>query len=134
MYSSETWTLATKLGKKVDRAEMRILADMVGYTLKDHIRNTVIRYEQTKYTGSRHSSVGIVTGYGLNSQGSFLVERMESKRVPKQLVDYTRRGTRLDARIYAGRINQRIGTYRKVRVLRLMMNRLSPTPCMLQYT
>jgi hypothetical protein len=37
-YSVETWTLATKLGRKVDRAEMRILANVVGYTLKDCTR------------------------------------------------------------------------------------------------
>jgi hypothetical protein len=62
-YNSETWELTRKQRQKIEIPEMKFLITVVGYTLRDQIRNTVIR----------------------NNRNIFSL----NNRIPKQLVDST---------------------------------------------
>jgi hypothetical protein len=81
-YSSETWTLTKKQRQKIETAEMKFLRNVAGHTLKDQIRNTVIRNELKIF--SVNNRLNCIHRVG----------RMEPERIPKQLMDNTPRGTR----------------------------------------
>jgi hypothetical protein len=86
-YSSETWTLTKKQRQKIETAEMKFLRNVAGYTLKDQIRNTVIRNELKIFSVNNRIQ---------NNRLNWIhhVARMEPERIPKQLMDYTPRVTR----------------------------------------
>jgi hypothetical protein len=85
--SSETWALTKKQRQKIETAEMKFLRNVAGYALKGQIRNTVIRNELKIF-----SINNIIQNNRLN--WIHHVGRMEPERIPKQLMDYTRRVTR----------------------------------------
>jgi hypothetical protein len=75
-----------KQKQKLETTEMKFLTNVAGYKLKDQIRNTVIRNELI------FNLSNIVPNNRLNWIQD--VERMEPGRTPKQIMDYTPRGTR----------------------------------------
>jgi hypothetical protein len=85
--SSETWALTKKQRQKIETAEMKFLRNVAGCTLKDQIRNTVIRNELKIFSVNNRIQNNILNRI-------HHVGRMEPERVPEQLMDYTRRGTR----------------------------------------
>jgi hypothetical protein len=76
-----------KQRQKIETAEMKFLRNVAGYTLKDQIRNTVIRNELKVFSLNNRIQ---------NSRLNWIhhVGRMEPERIPKQLMDYTPGGTR----------------------------------------
>jgi hypothetical protein len=86
-YSSETWTLTKKQRQKIETAEIKFLRNVARYTLKDKIRNTVIRNELKIFSVNNR-----IQNKRLNWINH--VARMEPERIHKQLMDYTPRGTR----------------------------------------
>jgi hypothetical protein len=117
-YSSETLTLTKKQRQKIETAEKKFLRNVSGYTLKDQIRNTVIRNELNIFSENNRIQ---------NNRLNWIhrVGRMEPERIPKQLMDYTPGGTssigRPKSRWKDQPIQQRNGTDRKVQTLRMMM-------------
>jgi hypothetical protein len=80
---------------------MKFLRNVAGYTLKDQIRNTVIRNEL---------KIFIIDNRIQNNLLNWIhhVGRMEPECIPKQLMYYTPRGEAqdpLDAPSHVGRIN-----------------------------
>jgi hypothetical protein len=97
---------------------MKFLRNVAGYTLKDQIRNTVIRTELTVFSVNNRIQ---------NNRLNWIhhVGRIEPERIPKQLMDYTPRGIRSIGRPKPRwkdqPIQYRNGTDRKVQTLRMMM-------------
>jgi hypothetical protein len=97
---------------------MKFLRNVAGYTLKDQIRNTVIRNELKIFS---------VNSRIQNNRLDWIhhVGRMEPERIPMRLMAYTPRGTRSIGRPMSRwkdqPIQQRNGTDRKVQTLMMMM-------------
>jgi hypothetical protein len=86
-YNSETWTLTKKQRQKIETAEIKFLRNVTRYTLKDKIRNTMIRNELKIFSVNNRIQ---------NNRLNWInhVARMDPERFHKQLMDYTPRGTR----------------------------------------
>ena len=98
MYGSESWVWQAKHKSRINAVEMRALRSMEGVTLKDRIRNSVIR-----------ERVGVKVDVVTRIERSMLswfghVERMDERRLTKQ--------------IYTGSVNGCVGRGRPRRTFR----------------
>ena len=78
IYGSETWTLTTKLKRKIQATEMRVLRLIYGVTRRDRIRNDNIR-QALKV----ESVLAIIERNQLRWCGH--VQRMPDTRDPKRI-------------------------------------------------
>jgi hypothetical protein len=93
--------LIKKQRQKIETAEIIFLRNVAGYTLTYQIRNTVIRNELEIFSVNNRIQ---------NNRLNWILDvgRMEPERIPKQLMDYTPRGTRSIGRPKSRRKDQPI--------------------------
>jgi hypothetical protein len=87
MYRSEAWTIRKEDEKRLQAAEMKFMRKTAGLTLLDHKRNEDIL---------KNLKIEPVSKFLQNYRANWKehIERMESSRIPNNLLNYRRHGKR----------------------------------------